>query len=162
MKFKFWNFLNEIQNSICSIDWSFCSINQSDEENKPRVSTWFNCCLIHVRSNEKSPQSMLDSSQSIKTHKTKFSPEFSINYSECLKRFQALWMVLWKILTLHTCLLMEYNPMGINRGLCSLEIPVLSLQKLVWKETQEILWVLSKIVTCKTQQLGCILWTNLW
>ena len=49
---------------------------------------------IVVRSNEKSPQLMLDSSQSIKTRKTKFSPEFSINYSECLKRFQALWMVL--------------------------------------------------------------------
>ena len=100
---------------------------------------------------------MLNSSQSIKTHKTKFSDK----YSKCLKRFQALWMVLWNIFTLHTCLLMEYNPMGINRGLCSLEIPILSLQKLVWKETQEILWVLSKIVICKTQQLGCMLKTNL-
>ena len=134
-KFKFWNFLNEIQNSICSIDQSFCSINRSDEENKPRVSTWLNCCLILVRSIEKSPQSMLNSSQSIKTHKTKFSTEFFDKYSKCLKRFQALWMVLWNILTLHTCLLIEYNPMGINRGLCSLEIPILSLQKLVRKET---------------------------
>ena len=158
MKFKFWNFLNEIQNSICSIDWSFCSINRSDEENKPGVSTWFNCCSIPVQSIKKSLQSMLNSSQSIETHKTKFS----VNYSECLKRFQALWMVLWKILTLHTCLLMEYNPMGINRGICSLEIPILSLQKLVRKETQEILWVLSRIVICRTQQLSCILWTNLW
>ena len=162
MKFKFWNFLNEIQNSICSIDRNFCSINRSDEENKPGVSTGFNCCSIPIWSIEKSPQSMLDSSQSIETHKTKFSTKFSVNYSECLKRFQALWMVLCKILTLHTCLLMEYNPIGINRGLCSLEIPILSLQKLVRKETQEILWVLSRIVICRTQQLGCILWTNLW
>ena len=162
MKFKFWNFLNEIQNSICSINRNFCSINRSDEENKHGVSTGFNCCSIPIWSIKKSPQSMLDSSQSIETHKTKFSIEFSVNYSECLKRFQVLWMVLCKILTLHTCLLMEYNPISINRGLCSLEIPILSLQKLVQKETQEILWVLSRIVICRTQQLGCIMWTNLW
>ena len=104
---------------------------------------------------------MLNSSQSIETRKTKFSTEFSVNYSECLKMFQVLWMVLCKILTLHTCLLMEYNPIGINRGLCSLEIPIFSLQKLVREETQEILWVLSRIVICRTQQLSCILWTNL-
>ena len=57
----------------------------------------------------------------IKTHKTEFSVEFSSDYSKSLKRFQALWRVLWNILTLHTCSLMKYKPMGITRGLCSLE-----------------------------------------
>ena len=44
-----------------------------------------------------------------------FSAKFTGACSESSKMFQALWMVLWKILTLHTCLLMKYNPMGINR-----------------------------------------------
>ena len=81
--------------------------------------------------------------------KQDFFVELSDDYSERLKRFWALWTVLWNILILYTCLLMKYNPMGINRGLCSLE-------------TQEILWSFSRIVICKTQHLCCILETNLW
>ena len=81
--------------------------------------------------------------------KQDFFVELSDDYSERLKRFWALWTVLWNILILHTCLLMKYNPMVINRGLCSLE-------------TQEILWSFSRIVICKTQHLCCILETNLW
>ena len=76
---------------------------------------------------------------------TEFSVEFFSDCSESLKRFQALWKVLWNILTLHMCFLMKYNPMGINRGLCSLEI----------------LLLFSRIAICRTQQLGCILRTNL-
>ena len=85
----------------------------------------------------------------IETRKTEFSVEFSSNYiSECLKRFQALWTVLWNILTLYTCLLMKYNPMSINRGLCK--------QKWEWfqevsnREIQEILWLFSRIAICRT------------
>ena len=49
------------------------------------------------------------------------------------------------------CLLMKYNPMGINKGLCS-------LYKIVsYKETQEILWLFSKIAISRIQELGCIL-----
>ena len=81
--------------------------------------------------------------------KQDFSAEFSSDCLKSLKRLQALWMVLWNILTLHTCLLMKHNPMGINRGLCLLEI-------------QEILWFFSKIAICRTQYLDCILGTNLW
>ena len=81
--------------------------------------------------------------------KQDFFVELSDDYWERLKRFWALWTVLWNILILHTCLLLKYNPMGINRGLCSLE-------------TQEILWSFSRIVICKTQHLCCILETNLW
>ena len=100
----------KIQNSVYSIDPNFCSINQNDEENNPRVSRWFNRYSIPTPSIEKSIRS-------IETWKTKFSVEFSSNCSKSLKRFQALWMVLWNNLTLHMCLLMKYNPMGINRGL---------------------------------------------
>ena len=81
--------------------------------------------------------------------KQDFFVELLDDCSERLKRFWALWTVLWNILILHTCLLMKYNPMVINRGLCSLE-------------TQEILWSFSRIVICKTQHLCCILETNLW
>ena len=50
-----------------------------------------------------------------------FSTKFFGECSERLKWFQALLIVLWNILTLHTCLLMKHNPMSINRGLCSPE-----------------------------------------
>ena len=53
--------------------------------------------------------------------KTEFSIEFFGNCFERLKMFQALWTVLWNVLTFHTCLLMKYNLMGINSGLCSLD-----------------------------------------
>ena len=67
---------------------------------------------------------------SIESHKTGFSADFSEDYSKRLKMFQALWMVLWNILTIHTCLLMKYNPMGINKGLCSLETNSIKYSKL--------------------------------
>ena len=50
---------------------------------------------------------------------------------------------------------MKHNPMGINKGLCSLE-KIVSL-----REIQEILWQFSRIAICRTQHLGCILETNL-
>ena len=139
-KFKFWNFLSEIRNSVFSIGWSFFSINWNDGEKNPEVSGWFDCYSIPVWSIERN-------SRLIETQKTEFSAEFSSHYLESLKRFQALWTVLWNILTLHTYLLMKYNPMGISRGL--------------WRETQEILWLFSRIAIYRTQQLGCILRTNL-
>ena len=120
-KFNLWKFLSEIQDLVFSIGRSLCSIDQSDEENSSRVSTWFDRCLIPVWWIEKYFRSMLDSSQSIKTRETKFPAEFSSNCSECLKKCQASWTVLCNILTLHTCLLMKYKPMSINRGLCSLK-----------------------------------------
>ena len=160
-KFKFWIFLSIIRNSVCSISQRFCSIDRSDEKNNPGVFAWFNGCLIPIQSIEKSLRSMLDSSRLIKTCKTKFSAEFSSNYSKWLKIFQALWTVLRNISTLHTCLLMKYNPMGINSSLCSLD-KIFSLpKKLVRKETQNILWSFSKIVIYRTQQFSCILGTSL-
>ena len=120
-KFKFWIFLSIIRNSVSSISQRFCSIDWSDEKNNPGVSTWFSGCLIPIRSIEKSLRLMLNSSQSIETRKTKFSAKFYSNCSEWLKIFQVLWTVLRNISTLHTCLLMKYNPMGINSGLCSLD-----------------------------------------
>ena len=94
-------------NSVCSIDWNFCSINRSGEGDYPGVSVYFDRYSIPVRS--------------IETCENWISAEFSDNCSEHLKMFQALWTVLWNILTLYMYLLKGYNPMGINRGLCSLE-----------------------------------------
>ena len=107
-KFKFWNFLSEIRTKRFSIGRNFYSINWNYEENNPGVSGWFDRYSILVWLIEKN-------SRSIKTRKTEFFAEFSNNCSECLKRFQALSMVLWNILTLHTCLLIKYNPIDINR-----------------------------------------------
>ena len=108
-KFKFWNFLSEIWTKGFSISQNSCSIDWNDEENDPRVSGWFDCYSILIRSIEKSIRSIERNSQPIKTRKTEFSANFSSNCSECLKRSQALWTVLWNILTLHTCLLMKYK-----------------------------------------------------
>ena len=107
----------KIWNSVCSTGWTFCSIDRSDKENDPEAFAWLDCCLIPIWSIEKSHRSILNSSWSVETCKTKFFG----NYFECLKRFQALWTVKWKFLTFHTCLLMKYNPMGINSGSCSLD-----------------------------------------
>ena len=132
------NFLSEIQNSKCLIGRNFCLINRSGEGNYLGVFTCFDWYSILVRLIKKSFQSMHDSSRSIETCENRISVEFSDNCSKRLKRFQVLWMVLWKILTLHTYLLKGYNTMGINWGLCSLE-------------TQEILWIFFKIAICRTQ-----------
>ena len=94
---------------------------------------------------KKSIRLIENNSQSIENRRTEFSKESSSDYFKSLRTFQALWTVSMKILTLHTYLLKGYDPMGINRGLCSLE-------KIVsYKETQEILWVFSKIAICRTQ-----------
>ena len=80
------------------------------------VRLLFDSCLIDrmLFSIERTPQS-------IETQKLNFLLNFSSDYSKMLKRFQALWLVLWNILILYTYLLMKNNHMGINRDLCSLE-----------------------------------------
>ena len=120
-KFKFWNFLSEIWNLVCSIDWNFCLIDRSGEGNYLRVFACFDWYSIPIQSIEKSFRSILDSSQSIKTCENWISAKFSDNCSEHLQRFQALWTILWNILTLHIYLLKGYNSIGINRSLYSLE-----------------------------------------
>ena len=119
IKWKF-NFSNKvkIRKSVFSIGRNFDSIDQNSKKNNPGVSRWFDRYSILVQSNEKSIRSIERTSRSIKTRKLNFLQNFSCDCSEKLKRFQVLWMVLWNILTLHTCLLMKYNPMDINRGLC--------------------------------------------
>ena len=57
---------------------------------------------------------------------------------------------LWNILTLHTCFLMKYNSMGINRVLYSLE-----------KETQESYGYSPKLLFVKSNKLDYILGTSL-
>ena len=47
------------------------------------------------------------------------------------------------------CLLMKYNSMGINN---------IHLKIVSQRETQEILWLFSRIATYRTQQLGYILY----
>ena len=121
----------------------------------------FDWWSIPIGSIKKSLRSMLDSSWSIQTRKTEFSVKLFSNCSKCLKMFQALQMVLWNILTFHMCFLTKYNLMGLNRGLCFLEIISFPSQKLVRKKIQEIMWSFSRITICKTQQLGCILMTCL-
>ena len=59
--------------------------------------------------------------RSIENCRTEFFAESSSDCSESLRTFQALWMVLMKILTHHMYLLKDYDPMSINRGLCSIE-----------------------------------------
>jgi len=76
-------------------------IDRNDKENNLGVTRWFNRYSIPVRS--------IDwNTWPIETRKTKFLAKFLGNYFECLKRFQALWMALWNILTLHTFFLMKY------------------------------------------------------
>ena len=106
-----WKF--EIQ-YIFSIGQNFGLIDRNDEENNLLVSGWFDRYSILVRSIEKSIWSIERNSRAIKTRKTKISVEFSSNCSECLKMFQALWAVLWNILTLHMCILMKHNSISIN------------------------------------------------
>ena len=111
----------------------------------PGVSGCLDRYLIPIWLIKKSTQLIECNFRSIENRETGFLAEFSGDYSERLKRFQTLLTVLWNILTLHTCLLMKHNPMGINRGLRSLEI----------------LWSFSRIAICRTQHLGCIIGTNL-
>ena len=82
-------FFVKIQVLGFSINRDFYSIDRSDEENNIGVSAWFDWCSIPILSIQKSFQSMLDSSWSIKTREN------------------------WNILTLHTYLLKGCNPMGI-------------------------------------------------
>ena len=118
-KFKFLNFLSE--NTTFSIDRNFSSIDQNGKEKileslDVSIATWF----LFNWSKRALDQSKITFDQS-KIVKQDFSTEFSGDYSESLKRFQAFWTVLWNILTLYTCFLMKYYPIGITRGLCSLE-----------------------------------------
>ena len=101
----------KIWNSVFSIGQNFCSIDQ----NSKKIILEFLDDSIAIRF------LFNRSTQPIETHKTEFSAEFFSDCFESLKRFQALWIVLWNTLTLHTCLLMKYNHMGINRDLCSFE-----------------------------------------
>ena len=140
MKFEFgeycfikWKFEIQHFRSVKALAWSI--------ENGKKI-------ILESQSIKKSIQSIKSNFRLIENCEIGFSAEFSSDWSERLKRFQALLTVLWNILTLHTCLLMKYNPMGIYRGLCSLE-------------TQEILWSFSKIAICRTQHLISILGTNL-
>ena len=121
-KFKFWNFLSE--NSKFSIfNWSKLLLDRLIEIVRKSILEFacFNQCLIPIRSTEKSIRSIKRNYWPVETRKTEFSAKFFGNCSECLMMFQALWTVLWNILTLHTCLLMKNNPIGINRRLCLLE-----------------------------------------
>ena len=88
---------------------------ENGKKKNPGVFGCLDCCSIPIRLIRKSTRSIKRNFWPIETRKI----EFSGDCSERLKRFQALWMVLWDILTLHTCLLMKYNLMDINRGLCS-------------------------------------------
>ena len=139
-KFKFWNFLSEnLKFNIFDRSKLWLDLSKWWRNNLG-VSRWINCYSNPVRSIENSTQLIKMNFRSIESRKTRFSVEFSSGCLEILKRFLALRMVLWNIFTLHTCLLLKYNPMDINRGLCS----------------QEILWSFSKIAICRTQHLGCI------
>ena len=121
-KFKFWNFLSE--NSKLSIfdrsklwlDWNFGSI----DWNGKKIILEFLDVLIATQFLFNRSKRALDRSKWIfdqsKVKNQDFSAEFSGDGSVCLKRFQALWTVLWNILTFHTYLLKGYNPMGINRS----------------------------------------------
>ena len=91
------------------------------KKKNPRVSGFLERCSIPVRLIEKSTRSIESNFQPIENRETGFLAEFFGDCSERLKRFQALLTVLWNILTLYTYLLMKHNPMGINKGLCSLE-----------------------------------------
>ena len=111
-----WKFENQYFRSVEALAWS---IENGKKKKNPGVSRCLDHYSIRIRLIEKSTWSIERNFRPIKTRKTKFSIEFSSDCSERLKRFQVLWTFLWNILTLHTCLLMKYNLMGINRGLCS-------------------------------------------
>ena len=125
-KFKFWNFLSE--NSKLSIfdrsklwlDWNFGSI---DWNGKKIILEFLDVSIIAWFLFNRLKK-VFDRSKGIfdwaNIKNQDFSTEFSGDCLESLERFQALWTVLWNILTLYTCLLIKYNPMGINRGLYSL------------------------------------------
>ena len=106
----------KIRNSAFSIGQKFSSIDQKWKENNPGVSECLDRYSIHVRPIKKSIRSIESNFRPIENRETRFSTEFSGDYSKRLKRFQALLTVLWNILTLHICFLMKYNPIGINRG----------------------------------------------
>ena len=127
-KFKFWNSLSE--NSKYSIfdrlifevqHFRLIETLARSIKNGKKIILASLDVSIAVWLIEKSTWSIESNFPQIKNHETGFSVEFSGDYLERLKRFQALLTDLWNILTLHTCLLMKYNPMGINRDLCSLE-----------------------------------------
>ena len=109
-KLKFWNFLSEIRTTAFSIGRSFGSIDRNGKEKileslDVSIATWF----LFGQSKRALDRSKVTFDQS-KIVKQDFSAEFSGDYSESLKSFQALWMVLWNILTLHRCLLI--NPIS--------------------------------------------------
>ena len=102
-KFKFWNFLSE--NSKFSIfDRSKLWLDRSKwQENNPRASGWIDHYSISVWLIKKSTRLVERNFRPIKSRKTRFSAKFYNDCYECLKMYQALWIVLWKILTLDTC-----------------------------------------------------------
>ena len=73
-------------------------------------------------------------------------------------------MVLWNILTLHTCLLMKYNPIDINRGLCSLKNPVVrEKHKKSYGYSLELLFAeLNNLVVSRWQVCDNPLVTKVW
>ena len=79
-----------ILNSAFSIGQIFGSIDRKDEENNPGVFGWFDHYSILTRLIEKSTQLIEMNFQPIESRKTRFSAEFSGDYLESLKRFQAL------------------------------------------------------------------------
>ena len=89
-----------------SIGWEFLSIN--------RMLFSIDTRFLFNRSKRAFNWSKGNLDQS-RLWKTEFSAEFSVTNLNVWKRFQALWTVLWNILTLHTRLLMKYNLMSINR-----------------------------------------------
>ena len=120
-KFKFWNFLSENSKYSIFYWWSFGSIDWNGKEKiMESLDVSIAARFLFNRSKRALDQSKVTFDRS-KIVKQDFSAEFSGDYSESLKSFQALWTVLWNILTFHTCFLMKYNPIGINRDLCSLE-----------------------------------------
>ena len=120
-KFKFWNFLNE-NSKISIFNWSKLWLDRSKMVRKnPGVSGCLDCCSIPIRPIEKSTRLIRSNFRLIENCEIGFSTEFSSDYSERLKRFQAMWTVLRNILTLHMCFLMKYNLMGIYKDLCLLE-----------------------------------------
>ena len=117
-KVKLSNFLSEnskynIFRSVETLAWSI--------ENGKKIILQSLDVSIAVRSIEKSTWSIESNFWPIKNRETRFFVEFSGDCTERLKRFQALLIVLWNVLTLDMCLLMKYKPMGINRSLCSHE-----------------------------------------
>ena len=117
-KVKLSNFLSEnskynIFRSVETLAWSI--------ENGKKIILQSLDVSIAVRSIEKSTWSIESNFWPIKNRETKIFVEFFGDCTGRLKRFQALLIVLWNVLTLDMCLLMKYKPMGINRNLCSLE-----------------------------------------